>query len=143
VQENFFTVFSIASSVQENFFFSFFYCFIGDKILPNKIVSLYSIFFSKIVYWYHFNQYILEYPCPPLLIRALSRPLKSLSWPLQELLWPSRQLPGLLGLYMSSTVYSLQIPILLIDYLSCTCTMWRTCVFFGASSNCNIILRQR
>jgi hypothetical protein len=29
VQENFFSVFSIASSVQENFFFGFFYRFIG------------------------------------------------------------------------------------------------------------------
>jgi hypothetical protein len=49
---NLFSVFSIASSVK--------------KILPNKIVSLYLIFFSKIVYWYRFNQYIFEYRCPPL-----------------------------------------------------------------------------
>jgi hypothetical protein len=52
VQENFCLVFSIASSV--------------TKILANKIVSLYSIFFSKIVYLYRFKQYIFEYRCPPL-----------------------------------------------------------------------------
>ncbi len=51
---NFFPVFSIASSVK--------------KILPNKIVSLYSIFFSKIVYQYRFNRYIFEYRCPPMSI---------------------------------------------------------------------------
>jgi hypothetical protein len=45
-------VFSIASSEK--------------KILPNKIVSLYLIFFSKIVYRYCFNRYIFEYRCPPL-----------------------------------------------------------------------------
>ena len=44
VQENFCLVFSIASSV--------------TKILANKIVSLYSIFFSKIVYLYRFKRYI-------------------------------------------------------------------------------------
>ncbi len=38
------------------------------KILANKIVSLYSIFFSKIVYLYRFNRYIFEYRCPPLVI---------------------------------------------------------------------------
>ncbi len=52
VQENFCLAFSIASSVK--------------KILANKIVSLYSIFFSKILYLYRFNQYIFEYRCPPL-----------------------------------------------------------------------------
>ena len=45
-------VFSIASSV--------------TKILANKIVSLYVIFFSKIVYLYRFKRYIFEYRCPPL-----------------------------------------------------------------------------
>jgi hypothetical protein len=29
------------------------------KILANKIVSLYSIFFSKIVYLYRFKRYIV------------------------------------------------------------------------------------
>jgi hypothetical protein len=48
----FFPVFSIASSMK--------------KMLPNKIVSLYSIFFSKIVYQYRFNRYISEYRCPPM-----------------------------------------------------------------------------
>jgi hypothetical protein len=52
VQENFCLVFSIASSV--------------TKILANKIVSLYSIFFSKIVYLYRFKRYIFEYRCPTL-----------------------------------------------------------------------------
>jgi hypothetical protein len=52
VQKNFGLVFSIASSVK--------------KILANKIVSLYLIFFSKIVYLYRFNRYIFEYRCPPL-----------------------------------------------------------------------------
>jgi hypothetical protein len=52
VQENFCLVFSIASSV--------------TKILANKIVSLYSIFFSKIVYLYRFKRYIFEYRCQPL-----------------------------------------------------------------------------
>jgi hypothetical protein len=47
-----FLVFSIAS--------------LEKKILPNKIVSLYLIFFSKIVYRYCFNRYIFEYRCPPL-----------------------------------------------------------------------------
>jgi len=54
VQENFYLVFSIASSV--------------TKIFANKIVSLYSIFFSKIVYLYRFKWYIFEYRCPPLTI---------------------------------------------------------------------------
>jgi hypothetical protein len=45
-------VFSIASSVK--------------KILANKIVSLYSIFFSTTVYLYRFNRYIFEYRCPSL-----------------------------------------------------------------------------
>jgi hypothetical protein len=36
------------------------------KILANKIVSLYLIFFSKIVYLYRFKGYIFEYCCPPL-----------------------------------------------------------------------------
>ena len=54
VQENFYLVFSIASSV--------------TKILENKIVSLYSIFFSKIVYLYRFKRYIFEYRCPTLVI---------------------------------------------------------------------------
>ncbi len=57
MQENFCLVFSIASSV--------------TKILANKIVSLYSIFFSKIVYPYRFKRYIFEYRCPTLLIRYL------------------------------------------------------------------------
>ncbi len=48
----FFSVFSIASSV--------------TKILANKFVSLYSIFFLKIVHWYRFNRYIFEYRCPPM-----------------------------------------------------------------------------
>jgi hypothetical protein len=34
--------------------------------LANKIVSLYSIFFSKIVYLYRFKRYIFEYRCPTL-----------------------------------------------------------------------------
>jgi hypothetical protein len=38
--------------------------------LANKIVSLYSIFFSKIVYLYRFKRYIFEYRCP-LLSRSL------------------------------------------------------------------------
>jgi hypothetical protein len=46
-------IFSIVSSV--------------TKILANKIESLYSIFFSKIVYLYRFKRYIFEYRCPPLL----------------------------------------------------------------------------
>jgi hypothetical protein len=46
--------FSIASSV--------------TKILANIIVSLYSIFFSKIVYLYRFKRYIFENRCPPLVI---------------------------------------------------------------------------
>jgi hypothetical protein len=50
------------------FLFGFFYRFIGDKIFANKIVSLYSIFFSKIVYLYRFKRYIFEYRCPPLLL---------------------------------------------------------------------------
>jgi hypothetical protein len=50
----FFLFFSITTSVK--------------KILANKIVSLYSIFFSKIVYLYRFNQYIFEYRCPPLVV---------------------------------------------------------------------------
>ncbi len=54
VQENFCLVFSIASSVK--------------KILANKIVSLYLIFFSKIVYLYRLNPYIFEYRCPSLCI---------------------------------------------------------------------------
>jgi hypothetical protein len=57
VQENFCLVFSIASSV--------------TKILANKIVSLYSIFFSKIWYLYRFKRYIFEYRCPPLPLRHL------------------------------------------------------------------------
>jgi hypothetical protein len=52
VQENFFSVFSIASLVK--------------KTLPFKIVSLYSIFFSKIGYQDRFNRYIFEYRCPSL-----------------------------------------------------------------------------
>ncbi len=36
------------------------------KILAKKIVSLYAIFFSKIVYLYRFKRYIFEYRCPPL-----------------------------------------------------------------------------
>jgi hypothetical protein len=48
------------------FLFSFLDRFIGEKILVNKIVSLYSIFFSKIVFLYRFKRYIFEYRCPPL-----------------------------------------------------------------------------
>ncbi len=44
------------------------YRFIGDKNFGQKIVSLYSIIFSKIVYLYRFKRYIFEYRCPPLLI---------------------------------------------------------------------------
>ncbi len=61
-------------------FFGFFYRFIcaGKLILvlsipssvkktfPFKVVSLYSIFFSKIVYQYRFNRYVFEYRCPSL-----------------------------------------------------------------------------
>jgi hypothetical protein len=54
MQENFLSVFSIASSVK--------------KTLPYKIVSLYSIFFSKIVCQYRFNWYIFEYRCPSLVL---------------------------------------------------------------------------
>jgi hypothetical protein len=60
VQENFCLVFSIASSV--------------TKILANKIVSLYSIFFSKIWYLYRFKRYIFEYRCPPLGRKAVRDP---------------------------------------------------------------------
>ncbi len=49
VQENFFSVFSIASSVQENFLSVFSIASSMKKTLPYKIVSLYLIFFSKIV----------------------------------------------------------------------------------------------
>ncbi len=38
------------------------------KILAKKIVSLYAIFFLKIVYLYRFKRYIFEYRCPPLTI---------------------------------------------------------------------------
>jgi hypothetical protein len=34
--------------------------------LAKKIVSLYSIFFSKIVYLYRFKRYIFENRCPSL-----------------------------------------------------------------------------
>jgi hypothetical protein len=44
------------------------YRFIGDKNFGQKIVSLYSIFFSKILYLYRFKRYIFEYRCPPLLL---------------------------------------------------------------------------
>ncbi len=64
VQENCCLVFSIASSVA--------------KILANKIVSLYSIFFSKIVYLYRFKRYIFEYRCPPLHICTLSQKIWTL-----------------------------------------------------------------
>ncbi len=63
-----FSVFSIASSVQENFLSVFSIASSVKKILPNKIVSLYSIFFSKIVFRYRFNRYIVEYCCPSLLL---------------------------------------------------------------------------
>jgi hypothetical protein len=36
------------------------------KILAKKIVSLYTIFFSKIAYLYRFKRYIFEYRCPSL-----------------------------------------------------------------------------
>jgi len=58
VQENFCLVFSIASSV--------------TKILANKIVSLYSIFFSKIVYLYRYKRYIFAFRCPTLDERQLN-----------------------------------------------------------------------
>jgi hypothetical protein len=64
VQENFCLVFSIASSV--------------TKILANKIVSLYSIFFSKIVYLYRFKRYIFEYRCPTLHRTNMRLTLKNL-----------------------------------------------------------------
>ncbi len=59
VHENCCLVFSIASSV--------------TKILANIIVSLYSIFFSKIVYLYRFKRYIFENRCPPLLTALVFR----------------------------------------------------------------------
>jgi hypothetical protein len=68
VQENFFSVFSIASSVQENFFSVFSIASSVKKTLPYKIGSLYSIFFSKIVWQYRFNRYSFEYRCPSLLV---------------------------------------------------------------------------
>ncbi len=58
VQENCCLVFSIASSV--------------TKILANIIVSLYSVFFSKIVYLYRFKRYIFENRCPPLVVGTLT-----------------------------------------------------------------------
>jgi hypothetical protein len=67
VQENFFSVFSIASSAQENFLSVFSMASSVKKNLPYKIVSLYSIFFSKIVCQYRFNRSIFEYRCPSLL----------------------------------------------------------------------------
>jgi hypothetical protein len=66
VQENFCLVFSIASSV--------------TKILANKIVSLYSIFFSKIVYLYRFKRYIFEYRCPPLLMYQCNATVCIIEW---------------------------------------------------------------
>jgi hypothetical protein len=36
------------------------------KILAKKIVSIKTIFFSKIVYLYRFKRYIFEYRCPSL-----------------------------------------------------------------------------
>ncbi len=48
VQENLFSFFSIASSEQENFFLVFSIASSEKKILPNKIVSLYLIFFQKL-----------------------------------------------------------------------------------------------
>jgi hypothetical protein len=56
----------MASSVQENFSLVFSIASSETKILANKIVSLYTIFFSKIVYLYRFKRYIFEYRCPPL-----------------------------------------------------------------------------
>jgi hypothetical protein len=41
------------------------------KILVKKIVSLYPIFFSKIVYLYRFKRYIFEYRCPTLMLTNL------------------------------------------------------------------------
>jgi hypothetical protein len=41
------------------------------KILVKKIVSLYPIFFSKIVYLYRFKRYIFEYRCPTLHVGQL------------------------------------------------------------------------
>jgi hypothetical protein len=63
-QENFFSAFSIASSAQENFLLVFSIASSVKKTLPYKIVSLYSIFFSKIVCQYRFNPSIFEYCCP-------------------------------------------------------------------------------
>jgi hypothetical protein len=90
VQENFFLVFSIASLVQENFFWFFlslhrcrktFFRFFSiassvKKTLPFKIVSLYSIFFSKIVCQYRFNRYTFDYRCPSLPVSLPVRNLK-------------------------------------------------------------------
>jgi hypothetical protein len=61
----------IASSVQENCCLVFPIASSVTKILANKIVSLYSIFFSKIVYLYRFKRYIFEYRCPTLLMTLL------------------------------------------------------------------------
>ncbi len=61
-----FSVFSIASSVQEKFFLAFSIASLVKKNFLNKIVLLYSIFFSKIVFRYRFNRYIFEYRCPSL-----------------------------------------------------------------------------
>jgi hypothetical protein len=44
------------------------------KILVKKIVSLYPIFFSKIVYLYRFKRYIFEYRCPTLGLRDQALP---------------------------------------------------------------------
>jgi hypothetical protein len=68
LQENFFWFFLSLHWCRKTFF-RFFYRFIGEKTLPYKIVSLYSIFFSKIVCQYRFNPYIFEYRCPSLAIR--------------------------------------------------------------------------
>jgi hypothetical protein len=63
----------IASSVQENFCLVFSIASLVTKILANKIVSLYPIFFSKIVYLYRFKRYIFEYRCPLLMLSMLHR----------------------------------------------------------------------
>jgi hypothetical protein len=50
VQVNFFSVFSIASLVQENFLSVLSIASLVKKILPNKIVSLYSILSQKLCF---------------------------------------------------------------------------------------------
>ena len=56
----------IASSPGKSYYLEICIASSVTKILAQKIVSLYSIFFSKIVYLYRFKRYIFEYRCPPL-----------------------------------------------------------------------------